>query len=42
MGGKKRMEEERDKAIELLCSINNEKLMKYIKYFIEEAIKLWG
>lgn len=38
----KRMEEERDRAIELLCSIKNEKLMKYIASFIQEAIKLWG
>ena len=41
-GRKKRMEEERDRAIELLCSIKNEKLMKYIVSFISEAIKLWG
>ena len=35
------MEEERDKAIELICTIKNEKLMKYILAFIKEAIRLW-
>ena len=38
----KRMEESRDKAIELLFTIKNEKLMQYISAFIEQAIKIWG
>ena len=38
----KRMEEERDKVIELLFTVKNEKLMNYILSFIKEAIKLWG
>ena len=36
------MEEERDKIIELLFQIKNERLISYLLSFIQEAIKLWG
>lgn len=36
------MEEVRNEAIELLKNIENERLLEFLKAFIEEAIKAWG
>lgn len=36
------MEEERNEVIELLFTVKNEKLIKFLLEFIKEAIRIWG